>query len=82
VSGQPPSAIHVPTLQEIRTLHDANLRLMKIAMPYAAQQMQAIYQHTPGQTHARFVHYTSAEAALKIIRTKRFWMRNTNCMAD
>lgn len=55
---------------------------MKIAMPYTAQQMQAIYQRTPDQTHARFVHYTSAEAALKIIRTKRFWMRNTKCMAD
>jgi hypothetical protein len=30
----------------------------------------------------RFVHYTSAEAALKIISTKRLWMRNTNCMSD
>jgi len=31
---------------------------------------------------ARFVHYTSAEAALKIIVSKRVWMRNTTCMAD
>ena len=31
---------------------------------------------------ARFVHYTSAEAALKIIESKRVWMRNTTCMAD
>ena len=30
----------------------------------------------------RFVHYTSADNALKIIRTKRLWMRNTTCMAD
>lgn len=30
----------------------------------------------------RLVHYTTAEAALNIIRTKRFWMRNTNCMSD
>ncbi len=29
----------------------------------------------------RLVHYTSAEAALKIIGTKRLWMRNTTCMA-
>src|SRR5216683_1046715 len=34
------------------------------------------------QPHARFVHYTTAEAALNIIRTKRFWLRNTNCMSD
>lgn len=29
-----------------------------------------------------FVHYTTAEAALNIIQTKRIWMRNTTCMAD
>jgi hypothetical protein len=28
------------------------------------------------------VHYTSAENALKIIRTKRLWMRSTVCMSD
>jgi hypothetical protein len=28
------------------------------------------------------VHYTTAEAALSIIKSKRFWMRNTNCMSD
>jgi hypothetical protein len=31
---------------------------------------------------ARFVHYTSAEAALKIIATKRLWMRSTTAMED
>jgi Protein of unknown function (DUF2971) len=30
----------------------------------------------------KMAHYTSAEAALKIIGTKRIWMRNTTCMAD
>jgi hypothetical protein len=30
----------------------------------------------------RFVHYTSAENALSIIRNKCLWMRNTNCMSD
>ena len=28
------------------------------------------------------MHYTTAEAALKIIDSKRVWMRNTTCMAD
>jgi hypothetical protein len=32
--------------------------------------------------NGRFVHYTSAENALKIITTKCIWMRNTTCMAD
>jgi hypothetical protein len=30
----------------------------------------------------RSVHYISAEAALKIIESKRVWMRNTVCMTD
>ncbi len=30
----------------------------------------------------RCAHYTTAEAALKIINSKRMWMRNTTCMSD
>jgi hypothetical protein len=30
----------------------------------------------------RFVHYTSAENALKIVQLKRLWMRNAKCMND
>jgi hypothetical protein len=44
--------------------------------------MQAVCERSPDQTHGRFVHYTTAEAALSIIRTKRIWLRNTNCMSD
>lgn len=29
-----------------------------------------------------FAHYTSADAGLQIIKTKRLWMRSTTCMAD
>ena len=79
---QPPSPITVPTPEEVRKIHDEGVRIMSITMPYALKQMQATYQRTPDQTHARFVHYTTAEAALSIIRTKRFWLRNTNCMSD
>jgi hypothetical protein len=63
-------------------MHEESLRIMGIFTPYALRQIQEAYQSAPGQTHARFVHYTSADAALKIIQTKRFWMRNTNCMSD
>jgi hypothetical protein len=34
------------------------------------------------QMVARFAHYTSSEAALNIIQTKRLWMRSTTCMID
>jgi hypothetical protein len=34
------------------------------------------------QRKGRFVHYTSAENALSIIRSRCLWMRNTNCMSD
>ena len=82
VDIQPPNPIHIPSPEEVRKIHDEAVRIMSVTMPYALKQIQAIYQRTPGQTHARFVHYTTAEAALSIIRTKRFWLRNTNCMSD
>src|ERR1035438_330030 len=65
---------------------DIQLRLAEIFMPQAKRQMdEAIErQKKPGDTvleTLRFVHYTSAEAALKIIKSKRLWMRNAACMA-
>ena|SRR5215831_4682497 len=54
-----------------------NMKLEGIFMPHARAQRDNFYQKSK-----RFVHYTSADNALKIIRTKRLWMRNTTCMAD
>lgn len=54
--------------------------LESIFMPSATEQRRKLYEATG--YHARFVHYTSAEAALSIIKTKRVWMRNTTCMSD
>ena len=56
-------------------------RLESIFMPYARRQRDKFYD-SGAKRAARFVHYTSAEAALKIIESKRVWMRNTTCMAD
>ena len=61
-----------PGIEEIR-------RLRGILMPYATKKLQELYKN---RSYARFVHYTSAEAALQIIKTKRIWMRNTTCMSD
>lgn len=53
------------------------IQLEGIFMPYARKQRDALYER-----QKRFVHYTSAEAALSIIKSKRLWMRNTTCMSD
>jgi hypothetical protein len=58
------------------------IRLGHIFMPYAERQRKAFFEKIPNQTHARLVHYTTAESALKIINSKRIWMRNTHVMAD
>jgi hypothetical protein len=60
--------------------------LESIFMPHARKQRDEIYPPDSAfeisQTSIPFVHYTSAEAALSIIKGKRIWMRNTTCMAD
>ncbi len=53
-----------------------------IFTPYATQQREKFYGDEPHKQSAKFVHYTSADAALKIITSKRLWMRNTTCMTD
>ena len=52
-------------------------------MPHARRQrFQARFGDDTTEEPIRFVHYTSAEAALSIIKSKRMWMRNTTCMSD
>jgi hypothetical protein len=58
------------------------LRLEGVFMPYARRQRDEAYQNLSAGDNLRFVHYTSAEAALSIIRSKRMWMRNATCMSD
>jgi hypothetical protein len=62
------------------------IKLEGIFMPHARKQRDAFYRDSkvpPGMAEsARFVHYTTAEAALEIISNKRIWMRNTVCMTD
>jgi hypothetical protein len=53
------------------------IQLEGIFMPYARKQRDELYEK-----QKRFVHYTTAEAALSIIKSKRLWMRNTTCMSD
>jgi len=55
-------------------------RMSGIFLPYAKGKADERYPDKSAP--ARFVHYTTAESAIKIIETKRIWMRNTVCMAD
>src|SRR5258708_12111714 len=57
-------------------------RIDSIFSPYAVNQTEDYFKKQSDQTHVRFVHYTPAEAALRIIETKRIWMRNVTCMSD
>jgi hypothetical protein len=57
--------------------HELGKRLSAILMPYASARLAEIEKR-----QGRFVHYTSAENALKIIVSKSMWMRNTWCMND
>ena len=51
-------------------------------MPQARKQRVEHHSRENHDGGARFVHYTSAENALKIIQSKRLWLRNTLCMSD
>ena len=56
-------------------------RLESIFIPHARRRRDALYKQSSSDL-LRFVHYTSAEAALKIIQQKRLWMRSAACMTD
>ena len=60
-------------------LRELSRRLASIFLPHFMKQQTV---HFDGKEYAKFVHYTSAESALNIIKSKRLWMRNTNCMSD
>jgi hypothetical protein len=59
------------------TLPPDEERFEKIFFPYSYQQRLQL--HAEG---TRVVHYTNADAAMNILRTKTIWMRNASCMND
>ncbi|WP_332117235.1 DUF2971 domain-containing protein [Azorhizobium caulinodans] len=52
-------------------------KLLDIFLPYDRRERQRIKD-----TGKRFVHYTSAEAAVSIIENQEIWLRNSNLMND
>jgi hypothetical protein len=61
---------------------ETEIRLESSFHPYALRQTWEFKKRQRDPTLASFVHYTSAEAALSILDTKRIWMRNVTCMPD
>jgi hypothetical protein len=61
------------TVEQLATIEMLNSTLF----PYAARKRKEMIDSS-----GRFVHYTSAENALNILKTKCVWMRNTTCMTD
>jgi hypothetical protein len=52
-------------------------KLNSIFLPHAMARQQEVLG-----TNRRFVHYTSAENAIKIIHSKEIWLRSVRCMSD
>ena len=52
-------------------------RLAQILFPYSYERNK---EARAGGL--RFVHYTTADAAMKILRSKEVWMRKSSCMSD
>jgi hypothetical protein len=73
-----------PTDEEVSAIR----KLESIFLPHShAQREWKRTSDNPGEPESPanfgwFSHYTSADAALKIIKTKRLWMRSTKCMGD
>jgi len=59
------------------TPNDVYQKILSALMPYATLKTQIAKTQMP-----RFVHYTSAETAIKIIRNKNVWMRRASMMND
>jgi hypothetical protein len=70
------------THKDLDTNMQLSIKLESIFMPYARRQRDTIYDDKSGINYVKFVHYTSAEAALSIIKSKSIWMRNATAMVD
>jgi hypothetical protein len=75
----------MPNENQIFNLTDEQIKrgnqLEGIFIPHARRHRDVIYKSGKSPL-VRFVHYTTAEAALKIISQKCLWMRNATCMSD
>ena len=62
-----------PTMKE----EDLYKELARIFRPHTTERRKNFFEQGK-----RFVHYTSAENAMRIIQSKTVWLRNARCMND
>ena len=72
---QPPLASLPAVDNPLSPLRQQRMELERIFMPQARKQRAEHHSRENHDGGARFVHYTSAENALKIIQSKRLWLR-------
>jgi hypothetical protein len=58
-------------------MDDLEKKLSEIFLPNYLTKIKRIQEEG-----IRFVHYTNADAAMKIIKNREVWLRNTQCMND
>ena len=58
-------------------MEDLLNKMLEIFSPYILEKTKLVRENG-----LRFVHYTSAEAAMKIIKNEEVWLRNAQCMND
>ncbi len=58
-------------------IDENSLKLTRLLMPYMMNQLERVQRK-----EVRFVHYTSAETALKILQNQCIWLRNSQLMND
>lgn len=56
---------------------EQDMALFEALMPYAARETRRVREND-----VRFVHYTTAETAIKILRGGELWLRNSTVMND
>ena len=58
-------------------LEKQQLKITTLFFPYASERQLRVWA-----SNERFVHYTSVEGAIGILRNKEIWMRKASCMSD
>jgi hypothetical protein len=58
-------------------MEESHLKALSIFYPYYLERTQAVERE-----NIKFVQYTSADAAMNIIKNNEIWLRNSQCMND
>lgn len=63
-------------MDDFSNLTDHEVRVRRLFYPHMMDKLESV------GPDSRFVHYSTAEAAVSILTNKEVWLRNTSCMND